>query len=209
MKKIAVLFISLLISVSAFSDTHTLVYAGLIRAKNYQMSSQSNTFVTKLYRAYLVVSYDTDTRVFSEATMIKYWADKGLKWTETSSYTGTITENVINSPVGDRVFMQLFQDGVDNKSYEFNDSPSSMIPFRVSYEAGGVLTVVEFFASSSITGSLITESTDALGQRLLQSADVAFGISQGITARHLSETVADTVDDVEAIVARKGYSPVP
>lgn len=203
MKKL--LLVLALASFSFSTYAETLVYFGFIRYEGFIMENSGNRKESGFTRVYLVVSYDPTTRAFTEATLIKYWRKGGQKFRQTTTYTGSITENVIlNSPPGNRVFMKNFIDDNTNKYYEFLDS-STMV---TGYPSLVILGRDMPFANL-LEGAQITEEAGNLGYRNIRTSNVKFQIAQAATKVYITSTVALTVGNLEALIQKYGYSPVP
>jgi len=202
MKKLLLVLALASFSISSYAET--LVYFGFIRYEGFIMENSGNKKEAGFTRAYLVVGYDQNTRVFSDATLIKYWRKGGQKFRETVPYTGSVTENVIlNAPPGNRVFMKDFIDDNTNKYYEFLDSTSTMVSGR----QGIIGSSIPF--ASTLEGAQITEEAGNLGYRNIRSGTVKLAIAQSITKEVITLPPATAVAGIEAMIEGYGYTPVP
>ena len=211
MKKL-LLFLALA-SFSLSSYAEVLVYAGFIRYEGYIMKNSGNTRESGFTRAYLIVAYDPVTRIFSSPTIIKYWKENGQNVYQTAPYTGTLTQNAILTPPGNRVFMKGFSGDNIFKSYEFLDG-SAMVKGYPSL----VVIGANIPFSNLLEGSQITEDVGSLGYRKIRSSRVKFAIAQQQTKLNMSSDVPTTVLAMESFLAlpQNGgylpyvpYSPVP
>ena len=211
MKKLLLFLTLALFSLSSYAEV--LVYAGFIRYEGYVMRNSGNVIESGFTRAYLIVAYDPTTRVFSSPTIIKYWKENGQNVYQTTPYTGSLTQNTILTPPGNRVFMKGFTGDNIFKSYEFLDG-SKMVK--------GYPSLVVFGAnipfSNLLEGSQITEDVGTLGYRKIRSSRVKFTIAQQKTKDNMSSDVPTTVLAMESFLALPAnggylpyvpYSPVP
>lgn len=214
MKKLLLFLVLASFSISSYAET--LVYAGFIRYDGFVMKNSGNVRESGFTRAYLIVAYDTTTRIFSTPTIIKYWKENEQNVYLETPYTGSLTQNaILNPPPGNRVFMKGFTGDNIFKSYEFLDG-SKMIKGYPSWLIFGY--GVSIPVSNSLEGSQIAEDVGDLGYRKIRSSRVKFVIAQKWTKDNMINDVPTTVGNIIAWFAlpQNGgylpyvpYSPVP